>query len=351
MLLALALQAGAAFMLPGVAPGLNLLADAQQGAVPWPLSLASCALAFLAAAGWWLAWSQVLGWRGWRGWRRWPMGVAAAVFVLLSWALPTLGATLWVACFASITHRRKRAVLAAVAAGWIISASYYALSWTLQTKALVMAGAGATLLLTALLWLRRERWASAVPGSPPAPETSLAATNAPPPGALGMESAHWRWALPMLCVLCATALAALTVWRYEALLASGRVALFELAPVDPRSLAQGDYMALAWRMPDDMQKALEGRATVDRPLAATRRDSHDVLTLSRLVADSGALGEGEELIELSPKGGRWVLVTDAWFFKEGEAERWAAARYGEFRLMPNGKALLVGLRDEARRKL
>jgi len=44
-------------------------------------------------------------------------------------------------------------------------------------------------------------------------------------------------------------------------------------------------------------------------------------------------------------------VTDAWYFKEGEAERWAAARYGEFRVDANGKALLVGLRGPKLEKL
>ena len=52
-------------------------------------------------------------------------------------------------------------------------------------------------------------------------------------------------------------------------------------------------------------------------------------------------------MELSPKGGRWLVVTDAWFFREGEAERWARARYGEFRLLPDGRAVLVGLRGPA----
>jgi uncharacterized membrane-anchored protein len=38
-------------------------------------------------------------------------------------------------------------------------------------------------------------------------------------------------------------------------------------------------------------------------------------------------------------------VTDAWFFREGDAERWQKARYGEFRVAPDGRALLVGMAD------
>jgi uncharacterized membrane-anchored protein len=68
-----------------------------------------------------------------------------------------------------------------------------------------------------------------------------------------------------------------------------------------------------------------------------------VATLLR--RDTGApLAPGEFVIELTPKNGQWTVVTDAWFFAEGEAERWAKARYGEFRVDAKGRALLVGLR-------
>ena len=59
-----------------------------------------------------------------------------------------------------------------------------------------------------------------------------------------------------------------------------------------------------------------------------------------------ALGANELRIELNPKNGQWTLVTDAWFFREGEAERWQRARFGEFRVGADGRALLVGLSDE-----
>ena len=48
---------------------------------------------------------------------------------------------------------------------------------------------------------------------------------------------------------------------------------------------------------------------------------------------------------LTPRDGQWTLVTDAWYFREGDAARWEAAKFGEFRVEPDGKALLVGLAD------
>lgn len=39
-----------------------------------------------------------------------------------------------------------------------------------------------------------------------------------------------------------------TVWRYEQAMANGEVVLLRLAPVDPRSLMQGDYMRLNYEI-------------------------------------------------------------------------------------------------------
>jgi uncharacterized membrane-anchored protein len=85
-------------------------------------------------------------------------------------------------------------------------------------------------------------------------------------------------------------------------------------------------------------------ATTARPRVAALGDARGVLRITRLLAAGEAAAAGEVVIELSPKDGRWVIVTDAWFFREGEAQRWEAARFGEFRLLPDGRALLVGLR-------
>ncbi len=41
------------------------------------------------------------------------------------------------------------------------------------------------------------------------------------------------------------------IYQREQLLTQGRIVLLELAPVDPRSLMQGDYMALRFRVAVD----------------------------------------------------------------------------------------------------
>lgn len=262
--------------------------------------------------------------------RRWPglrapqwIGVGA-VLVVISAFMPTLGAV-WLALAVCATASRWRlAVAAGLAAAWIVGAFYYQLAWPLGTKALVLACAGA--VLGALAW-----W-----GRPAAPATATAtAATAPAP-----RFAAWGLGASLVLTL---AVANGAIWQKEQLIARGQPVYVELAPVDPRSLMQGDYMRLNFNLPFDRQLEMQELLRAQRPHAIARRDARGVATLLRI--DSGApLAADEMRIELTPKGGRWILVSDAWFFAEGEAERWAKAKYGEFRVEPGGRALLVGLK-------
>ena len=119
-----------------------------------------------------------------------------------------------------------------------------------------------------------------------------------------------------------------------------------MAPVDPRSLMQGDYMALRFALPDGAlrDKSLTG----PRPKAIGTLDENSVLSLKRIGEQNTTLAADEIAINLSFKNGRWIVVTDAWFFAERTAQKWEAARFGEFRVLPDGRALLVGMADKDR---
>ena len=139
------------------------------------------------------------------------------------------------------------------------------------------------------------------------------------------------------------AVANFAIWQKEDLIANGRPVFIELAPVDPRSLMQGDFMRLNFRVPGDVHAGVGGALSAMRPRVVAQLDPRGVATLLR-IDDGAALAADQLRIELTPKAGRWTLVSDAWFFKEGEAKRWEGAKYGEFRVEPGGRALLVGLR-------
>jgi uncharacterized membrane-anchored protein len=221
--------------------------------------------------------------------------------------------------------RWRLASAAAVAATWIVSSFYYGLEWPLATKALVLIAAG--VVLGALAWFASR-------GGLPASSSGVSAIQAAP--------RHTRAgvALSLLAVL---VVANVGIWQKERLANSAVSVFVEMAPRDPRSLMQGDFMRLDFRLPRDVQSALDKLDSAASPRVVAKRDSRGVATVLRL--DDGAAMAGDELrIELKFKDGRWLLVSDAWFFKEGEAPRFAGARFGEFKVDADGRALLVGLR-------
>ncbi|MFB0625733.1 GDYXXLXY domain-containing protein, partial [Aeromonas hydrophila] len=54
-----------------------------------------------------------------------------------------------------------------------------------------------------------------------------------------------------------------TVWRYERAMSSGEVVLLRLAPVDPRSLMQGDYMRLSYELARQLGNRQQDEAPAD----------------------------------------------------------------------------------------
>ncbi|MER2604351.1 MAG: GDYXXLXY domain-containing protein [Siculibacillus sp.] len=125
----------------------------------------------------------------------------------------------------------------------------------------------------------------------------------------------------------------------EALIRDGEIVLVETAPVDPRSLIQGDYMRLAW--------AMERAAEIDEPGVHTiviGLDERRVASFRRR-ADGAPLEADERLFQVrggSSRGG-FVIEPHSFLFQEGRADDFAGAKYGVFRVARSGRHLLTGL--------
>ena len=65
----------------------------------------------------------------------------------------------------------------------------------------------------------------------------------------------------------------------------------------------------------------------------------------RMIGPREKAGPGQVLLPLKRLKNNWVLVTDAFFFTEGEGEQYEKAKFGDFRALADGRALLVGLAD------
>lgn len=164
-----------------------------------------------------------------------------------------------------------------------------------------------------------------------------------------------RWII--VAWLLSIGIAAAGIVDKERLLARGDTVYLRLAPVDPRSLMQGDYMALNFAIGMEITAAYgrQAKAPSREAVVVIRLDARGEGTLARL-PQGEPLAADEHLLRVQSVPSRWggTLVqvsTDAWFFQEGQADRHAHARYGEFRVDADGRALLVGLRDDQLRPL
>jgi len=129
----------------------------------------------------------------------------------------------------------------------------------------------------------------------------------------------------------------------ELLLARGRTVLVELVPVDPRSLMQGDYLALHYALGPSVDLWPKGVLVL--------RD--DELGVARYVRTGEALPlePGEYRVRCRRGYNGLSIAGDAYFFQEGTAQVYARARYGELKVGPDGEAVLVGLRGPDRQPL
>ncbi|RJS25768.1 hypothetical protein DRW03_04620 [Corallococcus sp. H22C18031201] len=139
------------------------------------------------------------------------------------------------------------------------------------------------------------------------------------------------------------------VAQKEAVVARGQPVLLRLAPVDPRSLMQGDYMQLNYAISADQGWDNEGRPR-DGNLVL-RLDSDGVGQFVRFDSPDVPLAPGEFRLRYRIRDHRVRLGAEAFFFQEGHADRYEHAQYGELRVADSGTSVLVGLRDENRKPL
>jgi uncharacterized membrane-anchored protein len=130
----------------------------------------------------------------------------------------------------------------------------------------------------------------------------------------------------------------LAIWQKENTLANGETIYLELAPVDPRSLMQGDYMRLNYALPREISptqlSALGGRFIIDI-------DARGVASFVRM--DHGeALTDSERYLSYKNRYGAKFGI-EHFFFQEGKAQDYAQAKYAKVRLSPNGSAMLLDL--------
>ena len=148
------------------------------------------------------------------------------------------------------------------------------------------------------------------------------------------------------------------VQQFEDVLATGKPVVLKIAPVDPRSLMQGDYMALSYAILNDIRANLnesEDGVTLakekkhpSKVYALIHQDEQGVATLCQ-VEDSppNDFKDCVANVYLPVNTFKWLpeLPSQEYFFAEGKGQHYAQAEYAEYRFK-NGILLLARLLDK-----
>ncbi|MFZ4930394.1 GDYXXLXY domain-containing protein [Chryseobacterium sp. Mn2064] len=134
-----------------------------------------------------------------------------------------------------------------------------------------------------------------------------------------------------------------SISQKEELLQDGKLVLLPLAPVDPRSLMQGDYMNLRYSISQDV----DYEKLAKRGYCVVRLDSGDIAEKVRFQQNTTPLNKGEYLIKYSSSD-QWNINigAESFFFQEGHSKKYEVAKYGGIKIDKDGNSLLVGLYDK-----
>jgi uncharacterized membrane-anchored protein len=144
----------------------------------------------------------------------------------------------------------------------------------------------------------------------------------------------------------------LSIYRREQLLQHGRFVLLELAPIDPRSLMQGDYMALRFQVANQAFPNFQwGSQRQNKDLnvlppdgaIVVHVDQHQLGHFQRVAKPEEVLAANEILLRYRIRNSQIKFATNAFFFEEGQAHVYDKARYGGFRVADNGDMLLSSM--------
>lgn len=132
-----------------------------------------------------------------------------------------------------------------------------------------------------------------------------------------------------------------SVYEKEQILSKGKLVLLKLAPVDPRSLMQGDYMQLRYEIAAD----IDIQNLPKRGYLVIKNDEAATADKVRFQKDPLPLNVDEAIIKYSISDYDLNIGAESFFFEEGQAEKFDSAQFGGLRVDENGNSVLTGLYD------
>lgn len=208
---------------------------------------------------------------------------------------------------------------------------YYDIFWSLLHKSVTLALLGILFIAAGYIIARR----------------SSAAENIAEPTGLLRHSFVWI----ALVVLLQFGYLGVRVAQSEILLSTGTTVKLEIAPLDPRSLLQGDYVAINYSIstpPESVAAELEESSRTRTVKVVLSPDDRGVYIFKRLYTRGEILSAGE--VMMNGKNSGWGLIRygiETYFVPEGTGlEVESGARFAYIRVNADGDALLESLSEQ-----
>lgn len=158
----------------------------------------------------------------------------------------------------------------------------------------------------------------------------------------------YKWILILINLIILIVYLNSSIFKKEKLLSEGQLVLLKLAPVDPRSLMQGDYMTLRYAISRDISTD----SIPKRGFCIVKLKENGVAKKVRIQEDKTPINKNEFPIVYTSKNHWQISIgAESYFFQEGEAEKYEKAKYGGIKVDYQGNSLLIGLYDENYKKI
>ena len=133
----------------------------------------------------------------------------------------------------------------------------------------------------------------------------------------------YKWIIILVNLIVLLGLFTYSVVKKERTLSNGNLILLELAPVDPRSLMQGDYMILNYAISEN----IETDSIPKRGFCVVKLAENGVAKKVRIQEERTPLNQDEYLIKYhSQEWGAIYIGAESFFFQEGHAEKYEKAK-------------------------
>lgn len=132
------------------------------------------------------------------------------------------------------------------------------------------------------------------------------------------------------------------IYQKEKIKKNGETVFLKLAPVDPRSLIQGDYMRLDYAVAQNHTNLPKKK----RGYIVLGLDENKVATFKRFY-EGEVLAPDEKLIHYQIQYGHIRIVPDSFMFQEGQAKFYSTAEYAVFKFDGPSNYILSALADDS----